>query len=110
MLRSRDLLFVTLPAALLAFAVQPLLDTAAPAVEPTAIVIHQRAADGARLAPTGATVVVAREAEPEQATRRVEETPALPAAKPVRRVGCEGAISALAGREARQLLPSRCLA
>lgn len=109
MLRSRDLLFVTLPAALLAFAVQPLLDTAAPAVEATALAAHRLDAGAVSLAATVRKIVIAREAEPEPATRRAEEMPVPPAAKPARRVGCEGAISALAGREARQLLPSRCL-
>lgn len=114
MLRPRDLLTVTLPAALLAFAVQPLLDSAAPAVEAKAISIERLGAPRAdSITPSldGAVAIVVRaqQPEPQPAARRAEETPAAPVAKPLRRVGCEVAISALAGREARQLLPSRCL-
>ena len=113
MLRTRDLLSVTLPAALLAFAVQPLLDTAAPA-GPTVRRSDRLDASAASvqvLLRAGPVAGVARETDPDPkpAARQAEEVPVLPVARPARRVGCEVAVSALAGREARQLLPSRCL-
>jgi hypothetical protein len=109
MLRARDLLSVTFPAALLAFAVQPLLDTRAPA-QPAPV----RAEGLVTVAPSSQTAharpsVAAREAETAPRAQRAEETPAAPVLRPRPRVGCEGAISALAGQEARRLLPSRCL-
>lgn len=111
MLRARDLLTVTLPAALLALAVQPLLDSRAPAQGSARPVAPVEAADaGVAASAKGDRLVIAREAEPNVApnTRRAEETP-TPVVRPRPRVGCEGAISALAGQEARRLLPSRCL-
>lgn len=113
MLRTRDLLSVTLPAALLAFAVQPLLDTAAPA-GPAAIRGDRLESSAVRgrvplRAGTVAGVVRETDPDPKPAARQAEEVPVLPVARPARRVGCEVAVSALAGREARQLLPSRCL-
>ena len=108
MLRARDLLSVTFPAALLAFAVQPLLDTGAPA---------QTNSRGDRVATVSSSSqvaharpgAVAREAETAPNAQRAEEAPVAPVVRPRPRVGCEGAISALAGQEARRLLPSRCL-
>ena len=108
MLRTRDLLIVTIPAALLAFLAQPSLDGIGASADAAAA--RTVSATGTARAKVLAHVGAAeRAASPTSATRSAEETPPVPSVRPRPRVGCEGAISALAGQEARRLLPSRCL-
>lgn len=129
MLRARDLLTVILSSAVLALAAPPLLDAAGPAWAATVAtdrpILSSQVPlpagianiDAAQVTLPAVTSVTLKFADGAAAERRPEErravqspAPALPATGIVRmRVGCEGAISALAGQEARRLLPSRCL-
>lgn len=129
MLRTRDILTIVIPAALLALAVQPMIESASAAygggvtVAPKAdrlvgglaaregVVSVEPAGPGTvRVTPRTAESrpIESREAEERRAVQ--SPPPAPPTVRPRMRVGCEGAISALAGQEARRLLPSRCLA
>lgn len=94
MRRAFSPLFVVLPAAVMAFLAQPLIGSAETLPAP----------------PSVRAIVQALPVEPAP-TRPVVPVRAGDDAVPTkRRVGCEAAVSALAGQEARRLLPSRCLA
>ncbi|MEH3144637.1 MAG: hypothetical protein PGN34_04665 [Methylobacterium frigidaeris] len=155
MLRAHLFFGITIPAALLAFIGQPLLEHSLEAVarpassdilpakgdrlarNPAAPVVHApvaveitglgaatvtlRNAAGEVVYRTDRisnTTLVARDTEvPHITLRSREDAPVvrkapLASETPPRRMleGCEGAVSSLAGQEARRLLPSRCLA
>lgn len=125
MLRSGFFLSVSGPAALLTLLVQPMVQQAADGLAPTAAIAAPVTAGIApapivspalriptispvhvasvqRSAPTAAPV-------PAKAGTATEMQPSV---KPRRlmRDGCEGAISSLAGPEARRMVPGRCIA
>lgn len=95
MLRTRDFVAVAIVSAALAF-------IAVPSNAPAGVV---QEASTQHMSPRDAS------GGPRVDEKQAQETPVTPPApaRPRMRVGCEGAVSALAGREARQLLPSRCL-
>ncbi|KQP05602.1 hypothetical protein ASF26_09295 [Methylobacterium sp. Leaf93] len=127
MLRSGFILSVGGPAALMTMLVHPILQREADLRSlPVTTVTQQAPASVARaifLAPVGATKAGGTTLRVSTALSVERRTPAAasdqnsamtdkPVMKPRRtmRDGCEGAISSLAGPEARRMIPGRCIA
>ncbi|GJD38754.1 MULTISPECIES: hypothetical protein [Methylobacterium] len=127
MLRSGFILSVGGPAALLTMLVHPILQREADLRSPPGATVTQHApatvAPAIFLAPMGATkaggttlrVSTALSVQRRAPGTASDQNSALtdkPVMKPRRtmRDGCEGAISSLAGPEARRMIPGRCIA
>ena len=118
MLRSGFILSVSGPAALLALFVQPMVQQAADGwAAPAAIVAPVVGQAPDLRAPARALVQLAAVPQTRPAAAPVQPqagsaSEMQPPVKPRRlmRDGCEGAISSLAGPEARRMVPGRCIA
>ncbi|MCJ2131959.1 hypothetical protein [Methylobacterium sp. E-045] len=126
MLRSGLVLSVGGPALLLTMLVHPILQREADLRSPPGAVTRQAPAavsPAVIVAPSGPTTVKGAAIRISTAHTEERRTPAMssdqdsaqtekPVLKPRRtmRDGCEGAISSLAGPEARRMIPGRCIA
>ena len=119
MSRSGFLLSITGPAALLTVLVQPTLqEPSAPrAMDVPVAMASQAALPGQRIASTALSPArTASITRPENRANsalngqgRTASEREQPKARRFMREGCEGAISSLAGPEARRMLPGRCI-
>jgi len=120
MFRSGFLFSISGPAALLTVLIQPTVQQAADHWSGTspAPVVRQAELPGQRTASTAISPVrVASIARPVNRTDSTVSSPTgrtasekeAPKVRRMMREGCEGAISSLAGPEARRMLPGRCI-
>jgi hypothetical protein len=118
MFRSGFLLSISGPAAILTVLIQPTVQKVADQWSAPAPVVLQTNLPGQRIAPTAISPIrTASITRPASRTElpvlgqkgRTASEKDQPKVRRLMREGCEGAISSLAGPEARRMLPGRCI-